>query len=222
MNKKQQQYLQALGIQSWESKNFSPSETIEISSDETLDSNRQKIWLELEDRVKHCTLCELHKTRTHTVFGIGNKKADLLFVGEAPGANEDQQGIPFVGRAGNLLTSMLKAINIDRKDVYIANILKCRPPNNRDPLPSEVALCTPYLQEQINLMQPKLIVAVGRIAAQFLLKTNDPLSKLRGKLHYYGEQNTPLWITYHPAYLLRSPREKAKAYRDMLEIQKRL
>ena len=142
-----------------------------------------------------------------------------MFIGEAPGANEDLQGEPFVGRAGMLLNAMLQAIGLNRSEIYIANILKCRPPENRDPTPEEVKLCTPYLQQQIAIIQPKILVAVGRIAAQFLLNTDEAMSKLRGKIFAYGEQKIPLLVTYHPAYLLRSPREKSKAYTDMLVLQ---
>lgn len=178
-------------------------------------------WQALQQRVKHCTACDLHHTRTQTVFGVGNQQADWLIVGEAPGADEDRQGEPFVGRAGQLLNNMLLAIGLRREQVYIANILKCRPPNNRDPRPEEVMQCEQYLRRQVELLQPKLILAVGRIAAQNLLKTDTPIGRLRGKLHYYGDGNgddgrkTPLVITYHPAYLLRSPKEKRKAWQDL-------
>ncbi len=172
-------------------------------------------WDALQARVLACTACDLHKTRTQAVFGVGNRNADWMVVGEAPGAEEDRRGEPFVGRAGQLLDSMLLAIGLDRKQVYIANVLKCRPPNNRDPRPEEVEQCEPYLQRQVALVQPRLILAVGRIAAQNLLKTNAPLSRLRGRRHSYGEANTPLVVTYHPAYLLRSPLEKRKAWQDL-------
>jgi DNA polymerase len=141
-----------------------------------------------------------------------------MIIGEAPGANEDLQGQPFVGRAGQLLNAILASINLTREDVFIANILKCRPPENRDPNPDEVATCTPYLEKQIALLKPTLILAVGRIAAQFLLKTTASLSSLRGKMHTY--QNIPLMITYHPAYLLRTPRDKKKAYADWVKVKK--
>ena len=177
-------------------------------------------WPALERQVVTCTLCGLHKTRTNPVFGVGDKNAKVMFIGEAPGANEDLQGEPFVGRAGMLLNSMVQSIGLKRSDVYIANILKCRPPNNRDPEAQEVKLCTPYLQQQIALIQPKILVAVGRIAAQFLLDTAESMSKLRGRTYQYGSQKTPLLVTYHPAYLLRSPSEKRKAYSDFLLIKK--
>jgi uracil-DNA glycosylase len=172
-------------------------------------------WDELAARVAGCRLCELHTTRTRTVFGVGNHNTDWLVIGEAPGADEDLQGEPFVGRAGQLLNAMLFAIGLQREQVYIANILKCRPPNNRDPAGAEVACCEPYLFRQIELIQPKIILAVGRIAAQNLLKTDIPIGKLRGQLHHYGRQRIPVVVTYHPAYLLRSPGEKRKAWDDL-------
>ena len=172
-------------------------------------------WDDLQARVAKCQFCALCGTRTQTVFGVGNRQADLLVIGEAPGAEEDRKGEPFVGRAGKLLDNMLFAMGHPRPEVFIANILKCRPPNNRDPLPEEVAQCEPYLLRQIALLRPKVILAVGRVAAQNLLKTDRPLSALRGQAHRYGEADTPLVITYHPAYLLRSPRDKAKAWADL-------
>lgn len=179
-------------------------------------------WSALEAEVSACTRCELHQGRTQTVFGVGNRQADLLVIGEAPGAEEDRQGEPFVGRAGQLLTAMLKAIQLQRQDVYIANILKCRPPNNRDPKPEEAAECSRYLKRQIELIQPALILAVGRIAAQRLLQTDMSLAKLRGRLHRYPLTDTPLIVTYHPAYLLRTPSDKAKAWQDLLFVQQEL
>lgn len=173
----------------------------------TLDSVREK--------AAACTMCALHETRTHSVFGVGNTSAKLMIIGEAPGFHEDQQGEPFVGRAGQLLNNMLHSIGLAREEVYIANILKCRPPNNRDPLPAEVALCTNYLNQQIELIQPKLLLAVGRIAAHYLLQTKESLESLRQKVHQYSDKQTPLVITYHPAYLLRSPIDKKKAYLDL-------
>ena len=172
-------------------------------------------WAGLRARVAACTACELHRTRTQTVFGVGNVEADWLVIGEAPGADEDRQGEPFVGRAGQLLNSMLRAIGLAREQVYIANILKCRPPGNRDPKPQEADCCTPFLQRQIALIRPKVILVVGRIAAQNLLATQVPLARLRGQVHRYGPLATPLVVTYHPAYLLRSPGEKRKAWVDL-------
>jgi len=173
-------------------------------------------WEPLRAMVSACTRCSLHETRTQTVFGVGNPRAKWMFIGEAPGADEDRQGEPFVGRAGQLLTSMLKAMGFAREDVYIANVLKCRPPGNRDPKPEEALRCRGYLDRQIELVAPSLIVAVGRIAAQNLLATDTALARLRGKVHTLGPRGWPLIVTYHPAYLLRSPGEKRKAWQDLL------
>lgn len=172
-------------------------------------------WGALRERVAGCMACDLCKTRTQTVFGVGNTRAEWLVIGEAPGGEEDRQGEPFVGRAGQLLNAMLLAIGLPRETVFIANILKCRPPGNRDPKPEEVSKCLPYLANQIALLKPKIMLAVGRIAAQNLLATDAPLARLRGKLHHFGESNTPLVITYHPAYLLRTPADKRKAWEDL-------
>ena len=164
-----------------------------------------------------CQKCPLGKTRLNFVFGVGNPNADLMFIGEAPGRNEDEQGEPFVGRAGQLLDKILAAINLKREDIYIANILKCRPPGNRDPQPEEMAECFPYLKEQIALIQPKIICALGRIAAQALLDTKTPLGKLRGQWHSY--QGIPLRVTYHPAALLRNPAFKRVCWEDIQIVQ---
>jgi DNA polymerase len=170
-------------------------------------------WTALEAEVRACTKCALHKTRTQTVFGVGNRNARWMFIGEAPGADEDRQGEPFVGKAGQLLNAILFAMGLKREEVYIANVLKCRPPGNRDPQPEEVEQCEPYLIRQIELIRPRLIVALGRHAAHSLLKTEVPLGKLRGqKLSYHG---TPLFVTYHPAYLLRNPADKRKVWDDL-------
>jgi DNA polymerase len=150
------------------------------------------------------------------VLGVGDRQAQWLIVGEAPGAEEDRQGEPFVGRAGQLLDAMLRAIGLARgRNVYIANILKSRPPNNRDPAPAEVAACLPYLERQIELIRPRLILAVGRIAMQNLLGTKESLGRMRGRVHEFGELKTPLIVTYHPAYLLRTPEDKRKAWEDL-------
>ena len=170
-------------------------------------------WSALEAAVRDCTRCRLHATRTQAVFGVGNRSAQWLFVGEAPGADEDRQGEPFVGRAGQLLNAMLFALGLTREQVYIANVLKSRPPNNRDSQDDEVAACEPYLMRQIELIGPRLIVALGRHAAHSLLKTDLALAKLRGRrLQYHG---IPLIVTYHPAYLLRNPIDKRKAWEDL-------
>ncbi|HUQ53399.1 MAG TPA: uracil-DNA glycosylase [Gammaproteobacteria bacterium] len=179
-------------------------------------------WSELKAKVSACMLCGLHKSRTQTVFGVGRRDAQLFVIGEAPGADEDRQGEPFVGRAGQLLNAMLRAIGLPRSEVYIANILKCRPPGNRDPQPDESSSCTPYLAQQIALVQPRVLMAVGRIAAQWLLQTDTPIGRLRGRVVPYGERNTPLVVTYHPAYLLRSPLDKAKAWTDLCKVRELL
>ena len=170
-------------------------------------------WPELQIAVSSCTACDLHKTRTQTVFGVGEHAAQWMIIGEAPGADEDKQGKPFVGRAGQLLNNMLKALGLQREQVFIANILKCRPPENRNPQPEEVMQCEAFLQRQVALVQPKVILSVGGVAAHNLLKVDTAVSKLRGQLHHYGE--TPLVVTYHPAYLLRKPSEKAKSWVDL-------
>ncbi|MCP4043243.1 MAG: uracil-DNA glycosylase [Gammaproteobacteria bacterium] len=172
-------------------------------------------WGKLEQTVTSCSACGLHGTRIQTVFGTGNREADWLVIGEAPGADEDRQGEPFVGRAGQLLNAMLLAIGLKREEVYIANILKCRPPNNRDPQLEEVVHCEGFLLRQIQLIQPRVILAVGRIAAQNLLKIDTPIGRMRGRVYSYGEARTPVVITYHPAYLLRSPRQKATVWKDL-------
>ncbi len=208
---KKQALLHALDIPVWK-------ERIVLSDVGPQDGQVQDLPL-LKKCVADCKLCPLHQTRTQTVFGVGNTKAKLMIIGEAPGFHEDQQGEPFVGRAGQLLNAMLHAIGLERSEIYIANILKCRPPENRDPLPEEVAQCTPYLKQQIALIQPTVLCAVGRIAAQYLLDSTLSLGKLRGTVHAYGEEKIPLLITYHPAYLLRNPSAKADAYRDLLLLQ---
>jgi uracil-DNA glycosylase family 4 len=172
-------------------------------------------WELLAGEVAACTRCALHRSRNCTVFGVGDRQARWLIVGEAPGAEEDRRGEPFVGRAGKLLDSMLRAIGLSRQQVYIANILKCRPPDNRTPLPAEVAQCLPYLERQIALLRPSIMLAVGSVAAQNLLGTDAPVGRLRGRVHAFGSARTPLVVTYHPAYLLRSPGEKRRAWEDL-------
>jgi DNA polymerase len=172
-------------------------------------------WIPLKAEVKGCTACGLEKTRTQTVFGVGDENADWMLIGEAPGAEEDRLGDPFVGQAGKLLDNMLAAIDLKRgANVYIANVLKCRPPGNRNPEPNEVAKCTPFLLRQISLIRPKLILAMGRFAAQTLLETDASIASLRGRLHKYA--GVPLIVTYHPAYLLRTLPDKAKAWEDLV------
>lgn len=210
-------YLQAMGIQVWisrgqddDSRSSGPVAPVSVPEKR---GSVAEVWAEMEARVAGCTRCDLHASRTQTVFGTGNREADWLIIGEAPGADEDRQGEPFVGRAGQLLNEMLLAAGFRREEVYIANILKCRPPNNRNPRPEEVACCREYLEQQIGLIQPRIIIAVGAIAAHNLLQTDVPVGRLRGTLHRHGD--IPLVVTYHPAYLLRAPLEKRKAWQDL-------
>lgn len=177
-------------------------------------------WDPLAKKVASCEACGLCQTRTQTVFGVGDRQADWLLIGEAPGAEEDARGEPFVGQAGKLLDNMLRAVDLERgKNVYIANVLKCRPPNNRNPQPEEVERCSPYLQRQIVLIQPKVILVLGRFAAQTLLNTDASISSLRGKPQHYQStpesRKIPVIVTYHPAYLLRTPTDKAKSWVDL-------
>ncbi len=179
-------------------------------------------WPGLRARVADCRACGLHATRRQSVFGAGDPAADLMIIGEAPGAEEDSQGEPFVGRAGVLLNAMLLAIGLKREQVFIANILKCRPPGNRDPAADEALHCEPFLQRQIELINPRVILAAGRVAAQNLLHTQETLGRLRGKPQRLGARQTPLVITYHPAYLLRSPEQKARAWEDLQQVARLL
>jgi uracil-DNA glycosylase len=223
------EYLQALGLDSWARRASVAVSTgaavIEAVAAEATPAVRPVLtglqreqgvdWPELQSRVAACTRCPLHATRTQTVFGVGSRQAQWLIVGEAPGAEEDARGEPFVGRAGQLLNSMLRAVGLAREQVYIANVLKCRPPGNRDPAPLEAAECLPYLEQQIALLRPKIMLAVGRIAAQNLLRTDSPLGRLRQQVHRFGHSQVPLVATYHPAYLLRTPADKRKAWQDL-------
>lgn len=229
------EYLDAMGIQAWE-RRAGPVSAPEISGRDGFETRlypeqegekpifpnpplnkggRGDPWDELQAQAMACTACALHKGRTQAVFGVGSHQAQWMIVGEAPGADEDRQGEPFVGRAGRLLNAMLFAIGLKREEVYIANVVKCRPPNNRDPLPEEAAACGTYLKRQIALLQPKVILVVGRVAAHNLLKTDSTLGALRGKRYSYADTGIPVVVTYHPAYLLRSPREKRKAWEDL-------
>lgn len=199
-------YLQALGIDNWVARQKNAANKKNLAS------------LALEVAV--CTRCPLHETRTQTVFSRGNPQAKLMIVGEAPGFYEDKQGLPFVGKAGSLLDQMLRSIQLTVDQVYIANVIKCRPPNNRDPKSAEITQCSHYLSQQIALVNPRLILAVGRFAGQFLANAPLPLNRLRGSFHLYS--NTPFVVSYHPAYLLRNPVDKKKAYADLLVVKKYL
>lgn len=193
-----------------------PREGAPVSGD-----NRKEIFLSLREEVRACTLCdELAKTRTQTVFGAGHIRAGLVFVGEAPGYDEDQQGLPFVGKAGQLLTKMIEAIGMNRKEVFICNVLKCRPPQNRNPKPEEVVNCSQYLWKQLSLIQPKIICALGNFASQTLLGTTQTISKLRGSIH--ETKGFRIICTFHPAYLLRNPDDKGKAWEDLKRVREEL
>lgn len=199
-------YLQAMGVDVWVPRHEAEAEDLAEPAD-------GMNWEELKACVAACTRCELSATRNNTVFGVGNPTADWLIIGEAPGAEEDRRGEPFVGRAGKLLDEMLRAIDQSRDSVFIANILKCRPPNNRDPKPAESAACREYLERQIELVEPRIILAVGRVAAQNLLSSDEPVGRMRGRAYELG--GIPLVVTYHPAYLLRSPSQKQKSWSDL-------
>ena len=221
LSDQQLSYLRSMGIDYWVPRQdltgqVTATITLPVNDSDGSVSTRAGFdvdWQALQQQVKACQRCDLHKTRTHTVFGTGSVTAQWMFVGEAPGGEEDRQGLPFVGRAGQLLNAMLQAIGLHRDGVYIANVLKCRPPNNRDPMGQEVRECEPYLHQQVAAIRPKLIVALGRFAAQSLLKTTRPINKLRGETFTY--EGIPLIVTYHPAYLLRNAIDKRKAWHDL-------
>jgi uracil-DNA glycosylase len=213
-----QEYLSALGLTQWRLRSaplIAPLPVELPAPDGEGGRERGLDWQALRAKVAACTRCTLSATRTQTVFGVGSMSAQWLIVGEAPGAEEDRQGEPFVGRAGQLLNSMLRAIGLAREQVYIANVLKCRPPGNRDPNPAEATECLPYLDQQIALLKPKIMLAVGRIAAQNLLRTDKTLGSLRQQVHSFGVSKVPMVVTYHPAYLLRTPGDKRKAWEDL-------
>lgn len=209
------EYLEALGIDVWVPRGQS-SEPASVPATATVIADSLTAdWEELRTTVADCTRCQLHQHRTQTVFGVGNRDADWMIIGEAPGAEEDRRGEPFVGRAGKLLDEMLRAVGLDRSTAFIANILKCRPPNNRDPSADEAAACRAYLERQIDFVNPRLILAVGRIAAQQLLHSDSPLGRMRGRVHSLNNRQVPVVVTYHPAYLLRSPSQKRKVWDDL-------
>ncbi len=196
-------------------KQYLSEQEVEIKSD--VEKKGGKTLLQLKERIKNCQKCPLAKTRTHLVFGAGDEHAKLMFVGEAPGRDEDLQGEPFVGKAGQLLTKIINSIGLKRSDVYIANILKCRPPGNRNPEPYEIAMCQGYLLEQISIIKPKIICALGKFATQTLLNSQQPISQLRGRFFEY--RNTKLIPTFHPAYLLYNPNDKRLVWQDMKKIK---
>lgn len=196
--------------------NFFPDNDLKTREPLYTGLNLENLKMEALD----CHKCQLDQSRTHVVFGIGNQKADLMFVGEAPGAEEDRTGKPFVGRAGQLLTKIIQSIGLTRDDVYIANVLKCRPPSNRNPKLNEIEQCEPYLLRQIELIKPKVICALGTFAAQILLRTDERISKLRGD--FYSYHGTKVMPTYHPAYLLRNPENKRQVWEDIQKVMAEL
>ena len=225
------EYLKALGVEVWKLRNSGstiqtefPDVAVEQTSVDVSTKNNSTSDIDnmnlsaLRSVVAECLNCQLSESRTNTVFGSGSESADLMFIGEAPGADEDQQGLPFVGRAGNLLTSMITALGYDRNDVYISNVVKCRPPRNRDPHPQEAKECSQYLRRQIQIISPKVIVALGRVSAQLLIDTELPLARLRGNSFKYLDTEVDLVVTYHPAYLLRKPSEKSKSWEDLWNV----
>jgi len=234
---RQLEYLEALGIKAWLPRDMPVQADrqelpVEIRSEKPVGNLAEEPippieltespgdvstlgWEELSACVRACTNCGLHAGRTQAVFGVGNRQAELMVIGEAPGADEDKQGEPFVGRAGLLLNEILFAVGYPRETVYIANIVKCRPPENRNPQHEEAQACAGYLQRQIELVAPKAILALGKVAAQNLLRTDLPIGKMRGSQYHYAALNIPVVVTYHPAYLLRSPKEKQKVWQDM-------
>jgi len=218
---RREEILKELGLwPQWRLKSSNEShDTPSVITDDRRNRILRMDWQELKNSVAACKACPLHEKRTQAVFGVGDENADWLFIGEGPGAEEDAKGEPFVGQAGKLLDSMLAAIGLKRgENVYIANVVKCRPPGNRNPEASEAQQCEPYLEQQIALIQPKLIVALGKIAVQNLLKADATIASLRGRLHDY--RGIPLIVTYHPAYLLRNLPDKAKAWADLCFARK--
>lgn len=233
ISSRQRAYLRALGIPLWR-RQQAPGRQVQESDVSDTPSTRQTVtapsaesaagatpviagldWSELEQAVHSCRACALCEGRTQTVFGVGSREADWMIIGEAPGAEEDRQGKPFVGRAGQLLDKMLLALGLRRDQVFVANLLKCRPPGNRDPKSEEALACQAYLARQIALVQPRILLSVGRVSAQHLLATDTPVGRLRGMVHRHPDSALPLVVTYHPAYLLRKPVEKRKAWDDL-------
>ena len=215
LSARQYEYLRLMGINIWLTRDQSSL----INSDDAgileglADNSEASDWTILRRQVSGCQKCSLHQSRTQTVFGTGNIHAGWMIIGEAPGSEEDRQGYPFIGKAGKLLTAMLQAIGLDRNRVFITNILKCRPPENRNPWPEEASACESYLTRQITLVKPKIILALGRVAAQNLLKTDISIGKMRVKDYEFSEMKIPVVVTYHPAYLLRSPKKRESHYK---------
>ena len=233
LNDRQIEILDKIGIDIWRRREVRPELQRELhaideipaaaDSDDSLvghidevSGKESECLQQLAETICKCRKCPLHLSRTRAVPGMGSPFARWMFVGEAPGHNEDLQGLPFVGRAGQLLDAMIAALKMERKDVFIANVIKCRPPDNRNPLIDEIDQCEPYLHSQLSIIKPAIIVALGAVSAQSLLKTTDPIGRIRGKVYHYGETGIPLVPTYHPAYLLRSPTQKRKTWEDLL------
>ncbi|HGG59000.1 MAG TPA: uracil-DNA glycosylase [Gammaproteobacteria bacterium] len=212
-------YLQAMGIPQWLPRDVVEEAAVGEDGGASVQPVSADVsaldWPALRDAALACRECALAEGRTQVVFGVGDQKADWMIIGEAPGEQEDLQGEPFVGRAGLLLNNMLMAVGLSRETVYIANVVKCRPPRNRDPQPEEIGACQRFLRRQIELIGPKLILVVGRVAAQTLLETDAPVGRMRGRVHRYPGMEIPLVVTYHPAYLLRRPIEKRKSWDDL-------
>lgn len=234
LDQRRAQMLDVMGIQYWVRRDLPADQHEKVAPErEPLPESQEstpgqtmpqklETWESLQLVVRDCRKCSLSQSRKNTVFGAGDQNARVMVIGEAPGEDEDSQGLPFVGRAGLLLNQMLLAAGLSRKSVYIANILKCRPPGNRNPEVEEVKSCHDYLQQQISLIQPEVILAVGGVAAKNLLQSDDAVGRLRGKLYRYGESKIPLLVTYHPSYLLRKPSEKTKSWQDLQLLMKQL
>ncbi|HYY53516.1 MAG TPA: uracil-DNA glycosylase [Myxococcales bacterium] len=199
--------------------NLAPSRR-EVEADRSQPTVKLSLLEAVRSEIGECTRCKLHKGRRNIVFGVGSPEARLMFVGEAPGEDEDLQGYPFVGKAGQLLTKMIEAMGLRREDVYICNTVKCRPPNNRNPEPDELLACEPFLKGQLGAVKPEVIVTLGKFAAQALLREQTPITRLRGQWREY--EGIPVMPTFHPAYLLRSPAEKGKVWEDLKQVMKRL
>jgi len=216
-SKKQETRSQKTEVRRQKSENRSQKQEARSQNPKTQDAKDKQLRTLLEE-IGDCTRCRLCKGRTHLVFGVGNPNAKLMFVGEGPGRDEDIQGEPFVGRAGQLLTKIINAMGHKRSEVYIANIVKCRPPENRNPEPDEIAECLPFLLHQIDIIKPKAIICLGKVASSALMKTEEPISRLRGKMQDF--QGIPLMPTYHPAYLLRNPDAKKQVWEDVKKVMK--
>ncbi len=234
LDQRRREMLDAMGIQYWVRRDLPADqhhevipehEPWQVSQESMLEQPMPQLptdWESLQSAVSNCRKCSLSQGRQNTVFGAGDQNARVMVVGEAPGEEEDRQGLPFVGRAGLLLNQMLLAAGLSRESVYIANILNCRPPGNRNPDVEEMKACHDYLQQQIDLVQPEVILAAGGVAAKNLLQSDEAVGRLRGRMHHYGESKIPLLVTYHPSYLLRKPSEKAKSWQDLQLLMKQL